>query len=73
MYNIKRECYNEKTFNGYEDSPYWRIDFRGLSFGLTDAGHLWSIGNNKISEIDILDIQKILQECKLQIVISKEI
>lgn len=71
MYNIKRECYNEKTFNGYEDSPYWRIDFRGLSFGLKDNGHLWSIGNYKISEIDILDIQKILQECKLQIVISK--
>jgi hypothetical protein len=42
-YQIKRECWNEKTYNGYEDVPYWRIDFKGLSFGLTDDGNLWSI------------------------------
>lgn len=66
-YNLKRECWNNKTFNGYEDSPYWRIDFRGLSFGLADDGHLWSIGNSKISETDITDIQKIIEECKLSI------
>ena len=66
-YNVKRECWNEKTFNGYEDNPYWRIDFRGLSFGLKDNGMLWSIGNQGLSEIDILDIQRIIKECKLEI------
>jgi hypothetical protein len=66
-YNVKRECWNEKTFNGYEDNPYWRIDFRGLSFGLKDNGELWSIGNQGLSEIDILDIQRIIKECKLEI------
>jgi len=66
-YNVKRECWNEKTFNGYEDNPYWRIDFRGLSFGLKDNGMLWSIGNKGITEIDFLDIQRILRECKLEI------
>lgn len=66
-YQIKRECWNEKTYNGYEDAPYWRIDFRGLSFGLTDNGKLWSIGNLIISEIDIFDIKNIIKECKLKI------
>lgn len=66
-YNVKRECWNEKTFNGFEDNPYWRIDFRGLSFGLKDNGMLWSIGNKGISEIDFLDIQRIIKECKLEI------
>jgi hypothetical protein len=72
VYFIKRECWNSKTFNGYVDNPYWRIDFRGLSFGLKDDGELWSIGNVIISDVDISDIKKIIAECKLQIVISKE-
>jgi len=66
-YNIKRECWNEKTFNGYEDAPYWRIDFRGLSFGLNDSGQLWSIGNLKITNQNISDINQIIKECKLSI------
>lgn len=70
-YQIKRECWNEKTFNGYEDAPYWRIDFRGLSFGLTDDGVLWSIGNLVISDIDISDVKNIIKECKLSINIQK--
>jgi len=70
-YNVKRECWNEKTFNGYEDNPYWRIDFRGLSFGLKDNGMLWSIGNKVITNTDILDIQRILRECKLEISFDK--
>jgi len=70
-YNVKRECWNEKTFNGYEDNPYWRIDFRGLSFGLKDNGMLWSIGNKVVTNTDILDIQRILRECKLEISFDK--
>jgi hypothetical protein len=70
-YNVKRECWNEKTFNGYEDNPYWRIDFRGLSFGLKDDGMLWSIGNKVVTNTDIIDIQRILRECKLEISFDK--
>jgi hypothetical protein len=68
-YQIKRECWNEKTYNGYTDNPYWRIDFRGLSFGLTDNGKLWSIGNLKITPTNIDDIRNIISECKLSITI----
>ncbi len=68
-YQIKRECWNEKTYNGYTDNPYWRIDFRGLSFGLTDNGELWSIGNIKITPTNIDDIRNIISECKLSITI----
>ena len=68
-YSIKRECWNEKTFNGYTDNPYWRIDFRGLSFGLADDGELWSIGNIKITPTNIDDIRTIIKECKLSITI----
>jgi hypothetical protein len=66
-YQIKRECWNEKTYNGYEDVPYWRIDFKGLSFGLTDDGNLWSIGNLLITDFNIEDIKNIIKECKLSI------
>ena len=67
QYDIKIEWWNQKTFNPYDYDSYWRIDFRGLSFGLKDNGMLWSIGNQGISEIDILDIQRIIKECKLEI------
>jgi hypothetical protein len=66
-YSIKRECWNEKTYNGYEDAPYWRIDFNGKSFGLTDDGNLWSIGNRIIDSWDIVDIKNVIKECKLSI------
>jgi len=72
-YSIRRECWNDKTYNGYEDAPYWRIDFRGLSFGLTDEGELWSIGNSFIDSWVILDINNIIKECKLSIIISNNI
>lgn len=66
-YQIKRECWNEKTYNGYEDAPYWHIDVDGLSFALTDKGKLWSIGNHKITDFNILYIKKVIKECKLSI------
>jgi hypothetical protein len=69
-YQIKRECWNEKTYNGYTDNPYWRVDFNGLSFGLKDDGKLWSIGNLSITKHTISDIQRVIDECKLKIKIS---
>tara|TARA_R110000868_G_scaffold353638_7_gene614828 strand:+ start:889 stop:1116 length:228 start_codon:yes stop_codon:yes gene_type:complete len=67
-YQIKRECWNDKTYNGYEDAPYWRIDTSGLSFGLTDEGKLWPIGQHfSITNTNISDIDTIIKECKLQI------
>jgi hypothetical protein len=70
QYSIKRECWNEKTYNGYTDNPYWRIDFRGLSFGLKDDGQIWSVGNLKITDQNIEDIKTIISECKLPITIN---
>ena len=32
-YQIKRECWNKKTFNGYDDNPYWKIDIFGNWYG----------------------------------------
>ncbi len=71
-YQIKRECWNEKTYNGYEDAPYWRIDIEGFSFGLTDEGELWSIGNYKINDFNIADIKNVIKECKLPIKILRK-
>ena len=69
-YTIKRECWNEKTYNGYTDNPYWRIDFRGLSYGLNDEGELWCINNSYINNFVIEDINIIITECKLNININ---
>lgn len=66
-YQIKRECWNEKTYNGYTDNPYWRIDFNDKSFGLTDNGEIWSIGNLQVIKQDVGDIEIIINECKLNI------
>lgn len=75
-YQIKRECWNDKTYNGYEDAPYWRIDYLGNSYGLTDKGNLWSISSLPyfpiITEQNIIDIQIIINECKLKIVLQDE-
>ena len=37
-YTIVRECWNDKTFNGYEDAPYWRISFDFYVVSLKDDG-----------------------------------
>lgn len=72
-YRIERECWNENTFNGYEDRPYWRITLSGGNeYGLTDEGKLWSISNLLITDHTKVEIQKVIDECKLQITISKK-
>lgn len=71
-YNIKRECWNKKTFNGYDDNPYWKIEIFGNWYGLTDDGKLWSLHNLLITEHTIVEIEKIIKECKLNIVLQNK-
>jgi hypothetical protein len=66
-YSIHRECWNEHTFNGYTDNPYWRVSFKGCDYGLTDDGQLWSINNSYINESVKVDLESIIKECKLNI------
>jgi len=70
-YQIFRECWNEKTYNGYTDSPYWRIVIAGgYEIGLKDDGTFWNIKNNgyDINQAFITDtLITILIECKLNI------
>lgn len=66
-YTIKRECWNEKTYNGYSDNPYWLIEFDGYKIGLKDDGKFWSIINGvNVNGQNIKDsLKQICQECKL--------
>ena len=66
-YQIKRECWNEKTFNGYVDNPYWKIELKGLGFVLNDDGRVWSSDGIKMTEFYLDDIRTIIKECKLNI------
>jgi hypothetical protein len=69
-YTIKRECWSEKTYNGYVDSPYWYITFSFYKIGLKDNGEFWGIDNcvydfntSYIKET----LNRIITECKLNI------
>jgi hypothetical protein len=66
-YQIKRECWNEKTFNGYQDNPYWRIDFQDMGYVLLDDGRVWCTNGIEISDHVLDDIKTIIKECKLNI------
>ena len=67
-YKIERECWSENTYNGYEDSPYWKITLSGGNiYGLKDDGQLWSISNLLITDHTRTEIQKVIDECKLNI------
>jgi len=70
-YQIKRECWNEKTYNGYGDNPYWNIKVNGLDFGLNDDGFLWGINNSIINDENIDIIKEIINECNLKIKIKQ--
>jgi hypothetical protein len=67
QYQIKRECWNEKTFNGYTDNPYWKIELKGFGFVLNDDGRVWSSDGIKMTEFYLDDIRTIIKECKLNI------
>ena len=71
-YKIERVCWNEKTYNGYEDNPYWLIKLVAypFPFGLGDDGKIWSIypSDQKptlITEHIKSEINTIIKECKL--------
>lgn len=66
-YQIKRECWNDKTYNGYTDNPYWQIIMHGNTYGLSDNGKLWSIDKLYITEYTKQDIQKVINECNINI------
>ncbi len=66
-YQIKRECWNEKTFNGYQDNPYWKIELKGLGFVLCDDGRVWCSNGIKMTDFYLDDIRTIIKECKLNI------
>ena len=69
-YTIRRECWNDKTYNGYVDNPYWRISFSFYEIGLTDDGKFWGINgsNLNLSTEFIKDtLKEIIGECKLRI------
>lgn len=69
-YSIHRECWNDKTHNGYIDNPYWYITFSFYEIGLSDDGKFWSI-NNSTNNVDTYYVREslntIIKECKLKI------
>jgi hypothetical protein len=73
-YTIERECWNEKTYNGYKDNPYWRVTFDNRIIGLTDGGHIWAIDNKPFVDSTIREkLKVIVSECKININIEKKI
>lgn len=74
-YQIKRECWNEHTFNGYKDSPYWRISFEGYVIGVKDNGEHWDINNrNYFNDYNYIrgKLKRIIKECRLNIRLKKK-
>jgi|TARA_R110000803_G_scaffold112660_4_gene181023 hypothetical protein len=73
-YSIKRICWSDKTYNGYEDNPYWLIKLESErdSLGLNDSGELWRIYKSELTPISITDftrayVENVIEECKLVI------
>jgi hypothetical protein len=67
-YSIQRECWNDKTYNGYTDNPYWLIISEGgYRYGLTDNGEAWGIGDSLITSHVRRMIETVINECKLNI------
>lgn len=70
-YRIERKAWSDKTFNGYEDNPYWHITINNGEYGLTDGGKLWPFSNyEEITINTILNIKNIINECNLNIIIK---
>lgn len=64
-YKIHRQNWNENTYNGYTDNPYWYINIDERKYGLKDNGELWSIDNKDILHKNM--IKTIIKECNLSI------
>lgn len=73
MYEIYRECWNQRTFNGHTDNPYWRISWAGFQIGLKDSGAWWDINGNheEMTDVDSKAISEairgIVSECNINI------
>lgn len=72
-YKIHREAWNERTFNGHVDKPYWFISFESYEIGLTDDGNFWSIikGRTLTKHVKVT-LQQICDECKLSIKVKNK-
>lgn len=67
-YKIMRECWNEKTYNGYTDSPYWRVTLPGgETVGLKDDGTWWKINTSMSDEMITAALSAIASQCNLNI------
>lgn len=71
-YSIGRECWSEKTFNGFSDNPFWKIKLVGnpTTYGLTDDGKIWAFEGGEISSYIKENVKLIISECKLNIVVK---
>lgn len=70
-YKVIREAWNEKTFNGYSDNPYWRISFDENDFMVSDNGEITNISNHSNTHeptpSEIIRIKEIVKECNINI------
>lgn len=68
-YKIEREHHSEKTYNGYTDSPYWRVTLEGGQvIGLKDSGDWWKIEKTYSSdEVIAAALSEIVGQCNLNI------
>ena len=69
-YSITRECWNENTYNGYTDNPYWRVSFQETVVGLHDDGEYWiirGVDNDASHSSNEHYLSNIIDECKLSI------
>ncbi len=76
-YQIVRECWNEKTYNGYTDNPYWKISWDWYEIGLFDDGRFWNVHGVAFTKKQIQEIKKdltyILKDCKIKVPVLKHI
>jgi hypothetical protein len=67
-YRIERECWNEKTYNGYTDNPYWRVQLNdGQVIGLKDDGSWHGIRTWSNNAVIIACLSEIVTQCHLNI------
>lgn len=72
-YRLWREAWNDNTFNGFTDSPYWAIELQnGHKIGVTDNGYYWYISNISMNDCEIQDVKSILKQCGLNIELHRD-
>ena len=68
-YKIEREHHSQHTYNGYEDSPYWRITIEGNQvIGLKDDGKWWKVSKVYYDDGSVERwLESIIKQCGLDI------